>query len=66
LLELQAQASPVAKAVFGILVWAIAAEKSAIEEQGALLKQIWRDPNFVRQPLCAGGCSMPYNAHGCI
>jgi len=31
-------ADVVAKAVFGILVWAIAAEKSAIEEQGALLK----------------------------
>jgi len=30
-------ADVVAKAVFGVLVWAIAAEKSALEEQGALL-----------------------------
>jgi len=31
-------ADVVAKAVFGVLVWAIAAEKSRIEEEGALLK----------------------------
>jgi len=32
-------ADVVAKAVFGVLVWAIAAEKSALEEKGALLPQ---------------------------
>jgi len=31
-------ADVVAKAVFGVLIWAIAAEKSRIEEEGALLK----------------------------
>jgi len=31
-------ADVVAKAVFGVLIWAIAAEKSKLEEQGQLLK----------------------------
>jgi bacteriorhodopsin len=33
-------ADVVAKAVFGILIWAIAAEKSKIEEEGALLNKV--------------------------
>merc|ERR1719408_769958 len=31
-------ADVVAKAVFGVLIWAIAAEKSKLEEEGSLLK----------------------------
>ena len=33
-------ADVVAKAVFGILIWAIASEKSKIEEEGALLNKV--------------------------
>jgi NAD-dependent oxidoreductase involved in siderophore biosynthesis len=31
-------ADVVAKAVFGVLIWAIAAEKSKLEDEGSLLK----------------------------
>ena len=31
-------ADVVAKAVFGVLIWAIAAKKSELEDEGALLK----------------------------
>merc|ERR1739847_194847 len=33
-------ADVVAKAVFGVLIWAIAAEKSKIEEEGSLLRNV--------------------------
>ena len=33
-------ADVVAKAVFGILIWAIAAEKSKIESEGGLLSKV--------------------------
>ena len=33
-------ADVVAKAVFGVLIWAIAAEKSKIESEGGLLSEV--------------------------
>merc|ERR1712122_360513 len=46
-------ADVVAKAVFGVLIWAIAAEKSKLEEEGALLKNEFRVVRCACSEFCA-------------